>query len=133
MDPQICSKCHADPQAHSFYLLKQKKNGEYVYYTCPAKAKLHDDTEGFIIHLRNTLQQTYPAKWQWIIDAEDFGLKHAMQYNTILEIIKLIRGEFGESLQGIHVVNNSTILLNGVVEFAKPFMSDRMRDLIHIC
>ena len=59
----ICQICAADPMAHSFKKVAEKR-GTIVYYSKPSQAKRYDDTEGILEHIDKTMaiSKINPAK-----------------------------------------------------------------------
>jgi hypothetical protein len=87
---QLCSICSQDFTAHSFNYVCTTLEGGHVFYTKISNASKYDDTEGIVNHCTNYLQHCQPTTWTWIIDFDDFGLKHTLGLNTGIQLSRMI-------------------------------------------
>jgi hypothetical protein len=101
---KICKKCALDPMSHSFKKLTER-SGVLVYYSHPSAAKLYDDTEGILRHIDQMLAFHGNRKWSCIFDGDGFDIKHAVQLNMGIGLIRLLSEKYGETLHEIKVIN----------------------------
>lgn len=117
----ICNLCKQNPRSHSFTLLS-----DYVYkgidgklfYTKIANAELYDDTDGIIKHYENYLNFIKPENWIWVIDFDSIELKHTLQFNTTIELSKLITKYKVNKV----IVINQNIFFHYLLKIAKSFI-----------
>jgi uncharacterized protein CbrC (UPF0167 family) len=126
----ICPICLVDPSSHSFKIIKNYSNTN-VYYTCPAEAT-NKNTESIIAHYEGLLNTNGNKTWYWVLDCKDFGIEHAMEINTSIQLAKLItKPQYAQYLKKIIVIN-ANIHINNIITMVKPFLSDHVRNLIDI-
>jgi len=105
---QVCLTCNENFTAHSFnYVCDTLEMGQF-FYTKISNASKYDDTEGIVKHCANYLTYKNPAKWTWIIDFAEFGLKHSLGLNTGIQLSKLIN-RFGRLHQLIAINSNTFV------------------------
>lgn len=126
----ICSKCMMDPTCHSFKKISEK-NGVYIYYTNPTKAKLYTDTEGILTHYDNALKQVGNKKWIWIFDSDGFDMKHALEVKTGIGIAELLTDKYANNLVEIKIIN-PTWHIKTMLKAVMPFLDKVTRDKIKI-
>lgn len=124
----ICPICAINPGSHSFYKLKETIDNKSIFYTCPAKATRHDDYEGIVAHYEGMLNDNGNQPWIWIFDCRGFSLIHAEQVRISIAIAKLINKS--ESLKKI-IITNATWHINTTLTIVQPFLSQRIKNLIH--
>ena len=124
--PKICETCSKDFTAHSFNLVCNTLEGGYIFYTKISNASKYDDTDGIVKHCTNYLNHVDPDKWTWIIDFEDFGIKHTLGINTGIQLSKLIN-RFGK-LKHFLVIN-----INGFVEQMLKMIKLTLNKEYHKC
>ena len=107
-----CPQCAVNPSSHS--LIKIEKHGIVYFYTCPAKAT---EYEGIINHYEGVLSEI--KEWVWIVDGEGFGLTHAMQIHTAIELAKFISKC---NLKKIIIIN-PTIYITMTHKIVMPFLN----------
>ena len=105
---QICPTCHEDFTAHSFNYVCTTLEGGQIFYTKISNATKYDDTDGIVKHCTNYLQHCQPVKWSWIIDFDEFGLKHTLGLNTGIQLSRLIN-RFGR-VNYIIAINTNTFV-----------------------
>jgi len=110
-----CPLCAVNPSSHSLIKMAEK-SGIVYFYTCPAKAT---EYEGIINHYEGVLSEI-TKKWVWIVDGKGFGLTHAMQINTAIELTKLISTKF-KNLKKIIIIN-PTIYITMTHKIVMPFL-----------
>jgi hypothetical protein len=127
--PYICPLCSLDPLNHSLVKIKET-NDTIIFYSCPSKAKLYFDCEGIINHYNGILSEMNPnKKWIWIFDSDGFNFKHFMQIEVGIQLAKLITNKFSNNLSNIIIVN-PTIYISLVYNIIKPFLSDRVNQVV---
>ena len=105
---QICPTCHEDFTAHSFNYVCTTLEGGQIFYTKISNATKYDDTDGIMKHCTNYLHHCQPVKWSWIIDFDEFGLKHTLGLNTGIQLSRLIN-RFGR-VNYIIAINTNTFV-----------------------
>ena len=123
-----CPLCEIDPSSHSFKIIKSYPT-KNVYYTCPAES-MNKDTDKIIAHYEGMIQSNGNKEWYWVLDCKDFGIEHALQINTIIQLAKLIT-KYSTNLQKIIVINTNTFLYTAL-KIATPFLSEKVNNLIHM-
>lgn len=124
---KICDTCKEDFTAHSFNLITNTLEGGPIFYTKISNASKYDDTDGIVRHCTNYLAHVNPTEnWCWIIDFEDFGLKHTLGINTGIQLSKLIN-KIGK-LKYLFVVN-----INGFVEQMLKMIKLSLNKEYHKC
>jgi hypothetical protein len=124
----ICPKCHINPQAHSFRIIKEDST-KTVFYTCPADAEEYNDTNGILLHYENMLTNNGKKDWIWVFDCDRLQIKHALEFNTAMGIIKLISEKFIHNITQIHIINTNYVT-NIILNFTLPFLSNKLKDQI---
>jgi hypothetical protein len=127
---EICPKCHINPQAHSFKIIKEDST-KTVFYTCPADAREYNDTTGILLHYDNMLKKNGNKDWIWVFDCDRLQIKHTLEFNTAMGIIKLISEKFIHNIKQIYIINTNYVL-NIILNFIWPFLSNKLKDLIII-
>ena len=51
-----CEKCFYNPTAHSFHKMSENES-EVYFYTCHARSKYYDDSEGFAKHMKLEIEK----------------------------------------------------------------------------
>ena len=131
----ICPKCHINPRAHSFKILKpddqENPSNTTIFYTCPADAEEYNDSAGILVHYENMLKTNDDKDWVWIFNCEKLELKHSLQYSTTSGIAKIISEKYMHNIKQIYVIN-ANYLLTIILNFIWPFLNDKLKDLIII-
>lgn len=125
----ICPICEKEPSSHSLQKLATKDNVNY-FYTCPAKAKKYNDTNGILYHYRGVLEEHKNDPWVWIFDSKDFSAKHALNIDLAIKLAKLI-DEYSKNLKKIEIVN-PTWHIKGTLKLVLPFLEKKTQNLIRI-
>ena len=124
-----CNICAMRPGAHSFDLLSTTTEEIPTFYTCPAEAIDYWDGKGIVSHMRDVLSN-YPTPWIWHLDAQGFGLKHALEMGVAMDLLAFFRNdEFGKSLDHVIIVN-ANHYLRGMFAILKPFLTLEEKPLI---
>ena len=105
----MCIICDQDPGSHSFEFYGKTNEGKYMYYTCPAKATRYWDTKGILSHYKEVLEQNNNNKWIWVFDSDGFDLKHSLEIETAIGIIKIL-SQYDDSLCEIQIVNANLLI-----------------------
>ena len=124
----ICKTCHEDSTSHSFSKLCEI-GGVSFFYTKPADAMKYTDREGILAHYDNMMKYNGDKPWTWIFDSDGFGMKHAMEVRTGIEIAQLITSKYSTNLQKI-IVKNPTWYVNLMYTIVSPFLSTRVNSMI---
>ena len=124
-DP-VCKICEQDPTSHSFSKLCEV-NGVVTFYTKPADATKYDDYEGILAHFNAVLTGYKDKKWRWIIDADGFAMKHAMEVGVASGLIKIISEKYSDNLVEIKVTHTNT-LIKGMFKAVTPLIKGKLTD-----
>ncbi len=125
-----CPKCLAEPGSHSFYKMKETKEGISVFYTCPAKTKYPNDNQGIMEHYAGIMEDNGSKPWIWIVDSNGFSMEHALNISLAKDLAKMINDKYSHNLKKIIIVN-PTWHINTTLAVVKPFLSDRVNQLIY--
>lgn len=126
----ICPKCHINPFAHSFRIIKEDTT-KTVFYTCPADAIEYNDTPGILLHYENILTANGNKDWIWVFNCDRLQIKHSFELNTTRGIVKIISEKFSHNIRQIYIIN-ANYILTIILNFIWPFLSDKIKDLIII-
>lgn len=124
----FCAICAMRPGAHSFELTTEQQ--PFTFYTCPAKAVDYWDGKGIVAHMRAVLLRTIRHddtrrldKWIWHFDAQDFGLKHALEIGVAMDLLAFFRDDpLGQALDHVVVVHANGYLRT-MLTVLKPFLA----------
>jgi hypothetical protein len=97
------------------------KNSKTIFYTCPADAIEYNDTNGILSHYENMLKINGDKEWIWIFNCDRMELKHSMEFNTAIGILKIISEKYMHNIKQIYFINSTTIplLINKLEPFPK--------------
>jgi len=126
---KLCKICKEDFTSHSFNHVCHTLAGGHIFYTKISNASKYDDTEGIVAHCTNYLNYIKPEKWSWIIDFEDFGIKHTLGINTGIQLSKLIN-KYGRLFE--LVVINTNILVEQMMKMIKITLNKEYHHCIKI-
>jgi hypothetical protein len=126
---EICPVCTEDFTAHSFNLLCHTVEGGHIFYTKISNASQYDDTYGIAKHFNNYLNHIKPDKWTWIIDFDEFGLKHTLGLNTGIQLAKLVN-HFGKLKYMIAL--NTNIFVEQMLKFVKITLNKEHHNCIQV-
>jgi len=126
-----CPRCKIDPNAHSFEQ-KSSINGVTVFYTCPAKATHYNDRDGILEHVEITLANHGDLPWIFEIDGQGFGIKHAMEVQLIIGLMRVISQTYGKNLLQINILH-PTVTFHTILMVIWPFLDDNIRAIVRIC
>lgn len=126
--PYVCPLCQENPRNHSFSRIHDT-NEFALFYSCPGDAIKYSDNEGIIEHIDGTLRELDGKPWKWIIDGNGFTMKHAMQVNLAISIIRLCANQYSTSLQQILVINPSGYV-HTIISVVWPLLSESMKAMI---
>lgn len=125
-----CHYCSKTPGAHSFYCFQSSREGNLLYKTVIAEAKLFDKPTTIIHHINSDIQLQPGKRWEWMIDFKGASLKHYMAFNTVRIISKWINHEKQDKckeLRKIYLMNGKKSLLNPMVWLAKLFLPSHIK------
>ncbi len=117
----MCIICDQDPGSHSFEFYGKTIEGIYMYYTCPANATRYYDTNGILNHYEEVLEQNNNNKWIWVFDSKGFDIKHSLEIETAIGLIKIL-SKYDNSLCQIQIVN-ANLLIKTFYTLIYPFLS----------
>ena len=126
---KLCPRCKEDFTSHSFNHVCYTLAGGHIFYTKISNASKYDDTAGIVAHCTNYLNYITPEKWCWIIDFEDFGLKHTLGINTGLQLTKLIN-QYGRLFE--LVVINTNLFVEQMLKMVKLSLNKEFHSCIKI-
>jgi hypothetical protein len=108
-----------------------EKPTHMVYYTHPSKVKGYHSADDIIAHYRHVLEEKGAKRWIWVFDGSQFDTDHIMELKTGQGIAELLKGEHGETLVEIRVIN-PTIHLKVLLKVIQPFMEDSLKAKIAV-
>lgn len=123
-----CPICQIDPEAHSFRRLGKTPFQLEILYTCPGKAKEKPNEKTFLTYFQHHMDDMRPSPWIWIFDCKDMTAAHLLSLSTTKEMLRILREEHSNTLQGIYIINQHWIFKN-FLQLCTPFMrrEDRAR------
>lgn len=124
-----CEACETDPTSHSFSKLCEVNN-VVTFYTKPADASKYNDVVGVVHHFDILLSHYSSKHWKWIIDAEGFSMRHAMETGVARGILKLIQQKYGDNLDSI-VVTNTNKAVQIAFRAIAPFFYKGFAEKVH--
>ena len=126
----ICQICAADPMAHSFKKVAEKR-GTIVYYSKPSQAKRYDDTEGILEHIDKTMALYQGKKWVCIIDCDGFDAKYTLEIKTGMGIVDLLMNKYVDTMVEVKVIN-PTIYVSGLMKVITTMVSEEKTSKITV-
>lgn len=126
---EICDVCKEDFTSHSFNLICNTLEGGHIFYTKISNSTKYHDTDGIVKHCTKYLEYVKPEKWSWIIDFDDFGLKHMLGINTGIQLSRLVN-TFG----GLHhlLCINTNGFVEQILKVVKITLNKEYHDCIHV-
>lgn len=118
----ICNICAADPLAHSFKKVGEKR-GITMFYSKPSQAKKYDDTAGILAHVDRAIASLGNKKWICIVDGDQFDAKHILEYQTGMGLMDLFFGKYYDTLVEIKIIN-PTIYVRSAMKILMAMISD---------
>jgi len=126
---ELCTICNEDFTAHSFNHICNTLEGGHIFYTKVANASKYDDTLGITNHFTNYLNYIKPEKWSWIVDCQDFGLRHTFGVKTGIQLALLFNRVGGIK----HIIfTNTNTLLEQMLKLIKMTLQKEYHDCICI-
>jgi hypothetical protein len=101
----VCDKCFYNPRSHSFHKLSENA-AEIYYYSCPSYAEYYYDADGIYKHMRLEIE-ILQKPWVWIIDCNNYGLKHLMYPSVGLKIVEFLDSYLSNKLNQIIIINQT--------------------------
>ena len=119
--------------AHNTHAFRKvaEKGGVALFYSHPSKSDHNKNPTEFISEITQQLTNLHGKRWQWIIDAEGFDLKHALGIEPGMELSTLLTDKYGESLVEIKFIN-PTWHLRSLINLIWPFLTSSLKSKIHI-
>lgn len=102
---KVCDKCFYNPRSHSFHKLSENDE-EIYYYSCPSREHYYNDADGIYKHMRLEIQ-FLQKPWVWIIDCNNYGLKHLRYPSVGLKIVEFLDSYLSKGLRKIIIVNQT--------------------------
>jgi hypothetical protein len=126
---EICDVCKEDFTSHSFNFVCNTLEGGHIFYTKISNSSKYHDTEGIVKHCTNYLNYIQSKKWSWIMDFEDFGIKHTLGLNTGIQLSRLIN-----TYGGLHhlFVINTNVFVEQMLKMIKLTLNKEYHDCIHV-
>jgi hypothetical protein len=121
-----CPWCQINPNSHSFRLIKTIEDISYIYCK-PANAELYNDIESVTNHL-NGLISDIPNKWVFILDCQDFSLKHAIELEIAKEIATILYRNQNNIVNII--IMNPNVYIDIPLVFIRNFLNQEINDKI---
>ena len=118
----ICPICAADPFAHYFKKVAEKR-GITIFYSKPSQAKKYDDTAGILAHVERSIAALGNKKWMCIVDGDQFDAKHILEYQTGMGLMDLFFGKYFDTLVEIKIIN-PTIYVRSAMKVLMVMISD---------
>jgi len=116
-----CPICAADPLAHSFKKVGEKR-GIGMFYTKPSQAKRYNDTAGILAHVENALK-AHNKKWICVVDGDQFEAKHLLELDTGMGLMELFFTKYVDTLVEIKVINPN-IYIRNAMKFLMAMISE---------
>jgi len=124
-----CLECKADPTTHSFEKIGSFHNN-HIFYTSYKSIKDYSNANAITEHISEMLQGISGESWIWIMDNKYTQMKHMMQLNVSLKLLKLLRERYGASLKAIYLLNSGAIIQTAMITL-NPFMNKGFKESIH--
>jgi len=124
-----CSACRADPATHSFSLIRGPHS---IVYTSFAKVKDYSNSEAILAHMRGTLEPIGSGSWVWVIDCDQFALKHAMSISSLLAIARFMRDTYASQISAMYILNSGTLLQGTIRQIIPLFDSTFTQRLTYL-
>jgi hypothetical protein len=121
-----CPWCKENPRSHSFKLIKTIENVSYIYCK-PSTAELYYDSNSIKAHF-NGLISDIPDKWVFILDCEDFSLKHAIELGIAKDIATILYSN-QQNILNI-VIMNPNAYIDIPLVFIRNFLNQEINDKI---
>lgn len=107
-----CNICQADPLAHSFKKVGEKR-GICMFYSKPSQAKRYNDTEGILAHVDGMLA-AHGKKWICIIDGDQFEAKLLLEMDVGKGLMDLFFTKYIDTLVEVKVINPNIYVRNAM-------------------
>lgn len=126
----VCPMCAENSQNHSFERIDNNEEIA-VFYSCPGKALKYKDNEGIVEHIDGTLRELDGKPWKWMIDGNGFTIKHALQVNLAINIIRLCANQYSTTLKQIIIINPSRYV-HTIISVIWPLLSEHLQSIVVI-
>jgi len=124
-----CVACQADPSTHSFERIT--RHGPIsVFYTSFQHTKDYSNATAIIHHIRGELDRVdLSGGWGWIMNCKHMSMKHIVQMQVCMGIIRFLQSEYNGSLQFLYIVNGGG--MSTALKAFYPFLSKGFVQKIH--
>jgi len=125
-----CVACQADPFTHSFEPLA-RHGSTTVFYTSFKNTKDYSNTSAILAHITGELGRIdLSGGWGWILDCKYMAMKHIVQMQVSIGIIRFLQSKYNGTLRFLYVVNGGTVLSTALTA-CYPFLSKEFIQRIH--
>ncbi len=125
-----CAVCIAKPGSHCFLKIGSASDIN-IYYCSPARSSDFMNATAISSHLVNVLEEN--KKCIWIFDCKGLSPKHAMQIDTIKNLIGLLSNpKYGENIVRFIAINMSKSAQN-LLDMILPLLTREARENIDKC
>jgi hypothetical protein len=125
-----CAACRAEPTTHSFEPLTRHGTC-HVFYTSFKHTKDYSNATAIINHIKGELMRVdLSGGWGWILDCQHMAMKHVLQMQVSIGIIRFLQSEFNGTLQFLYIVNGGAVMATAL-KACYPFLSKGFVQRIH--
>ena len=126
-----CAACQTDPTIHSFEPITQH-GACHVFYTSFKHTKDYSNSSAIINHIKGELSRVdlSGGGWGWILDCNHMAMKHVIQIQVSIGIIRFLQSEFNGTLQFLYIVNGGVAMATAL-KACYPFLSKGFIQRIH--
>jgi hypothetical protein len=124
-----CAACQADPSTHSFEWITNRSSC-HVFYTTFLHTKDYSNAKAIIHHIKGELARVdLSGGWGWIMNCKHMSMKHIVQMQVCMGIIRFLQSEYNGSLQFLYIVNGGA--MSTALKAFYPFLSKGFVQKIH--
>jgi hypothetical protein len=116
-----CAACQTDPTIHSFERIAER-SACHVFYTSFKHTKDYSNSAAIINHIKGELGRVdLSGGWGWILDCKHMSMKHIVQVQVCMGIIRFLQSEYNGTLQFLYIVNGGA--MSTALKAFYPFLS----------
>ena len=117
-----CVACQADPSTHSFERIT--RHGPIsVFYTSFKHTKDYSNASAILAHITGELDRIdLSGGWGWILDCKYMAMKHIVQMQVCIGIIRFLQSKYNGTLRFLYVVNGGSVMSTALTA-CYPFLS----------